>query len=103
MGQAGLFAAFRGIAEEDLAGDGEDGFIGEAIKERREKIGLDPHVAVQQHYDIVFRGAKSGIRTAAEAEILRQGKQLHFGIVRGDPIRAAIDGTVVDHDDFAAG
>ena len=59
-----------GIAEKDLAGDGEDFVVGEAVEQRREEIGLDAHVAVQQHDDVVPRGAKAGVRSAAEAEIL---------------------------------
>ena len=69
LSQAGFFAALRRVAEEDLAGDGEHRFVGEAGEQRREEIRLDAHVAVQQHDDIVLRGAESGVRAAAEAEV----------------------------------
>ena len=68
----------------------------------REEIRLHAHIAIQQHDDVVARGAEAGIRAAAEAEILRQREHADLGIVRANPVGAAIGGTVVDDDDFAA-
>jgi hypothetical protein len=49
-----------GIAEEDLAGDGEYLFVGEAGEEG-EEVRLDAHVAVEQDDDIVAGGAEAGV------------------------------------------
>ena len=70
--QAGLLADLGRVAEEDLAGDGEDLGIGEAFQQRRQEIGGHAHVAVQQHDDVVLGGAEAGVGAAAEAQILRQ-------------------------------
>ncbi len=72
FGQARFFAALRFVAEENLAGDGEDRVIREAREQRREEVRLHAHIGVEQHDDIVLRRAKPGIRTAAEAQVFRQ-------------------------------
>ena len=72
LGEAGLFAELGRVAEEDLAGDGEDFGVVEALQQRRQKIGRHAHVAVQQHDDVVLGGAEAGIGAAAEAQILGQ-------------------------------
>jgi hypothetical protein len=46
--QARLLASARSVAEENLASHGEDVLVGEGFEQRREKIALHPHVAVQQ-------------------------------------------------------
>ena len=79
--QPGLFAALGFVAQEDLAGDGEDAVIGEAVEQRLQKIRLHPHVAVQQHHDVVLRGTEARVRAAAEAQILFERKQLHLRII----------------------
>ena len=47
LGQTGFFAALSRVAEEDLAGNRKDPFIGEAIEQRLEEIRLDPHIAIE--------------------------------------------------------
>ena len=69
--EAGFFADFGRVGEEDLAGDGEDFGIAEALQQRRQEIGSHPHVAVQQDHDVVLRRAEAGIGSAAEAQVLR--------------------------------
>src|SRR5579862_6018078 len=50
--EAGLLTLSGGIAEENLAGDGEDGGVGEAIEERLQEAEIDAHVAVEEHDDV---------------------------------------------------
>ena len=101
--KAGLLADLGGIAEENLAGDGEDLGIAEALQQRRQEIGSHPHVAVQQHHDVVLRGAEAGIGAAAEAQVLRQRQHRHIGKRRPQKIGAAIRGAVVHHQDLVGG
>ena len=42
-----------------------------------QEIRLDAHIAVQQHDDVVLRGAESGVRAAAETQIPFERQQLH--------------------------
>ena len=77
--QAGLFADFGRIGEEDLAGYREDFGIAEAFQQRRQEVRSHSHVAVQQHHDVVLRRAEAGIRSAAEAQVLRQREHGHIG------------------------
>ena len=72
--EAGLLAELGRVAEEDLAGDGEDLGIAEAFQQRRQEIRRHAHVAVQQHHDVVLGGAEAGIGAAAEAQVLRAGR-----------------------------
>ncbi len=72
--ETGFFADFIGIGEKDLARHGEDGRIGEAREQRREKIGLDAHIAIQEHDDVVSGGREAGVGTASKAEIFGQGE-----------------------------
>ena len=98
--KAGLLADLGCIGEENLAGDGEDFGIAEALEQRRQEIGSHPHVAVQQHHDVVLRGAEAGIRSAAEAQVLRQREHRHIGKRCPQKIGAAIRGAVVHHQDL---
>jgi len=45
--QPSLFANFIGVAEKDLAGNGEDAGICKSFEQRRDEIGRDAHIAVQ--------------------------------------------------------
>ena len=45
-----------------------------AGEQGREKIGLHAHVAVEQHDDIVLRGAEPGVRSASEARDFRRAR-----------------------------
>ena len=47
LGKPRFFADFGGIAEEDLAGHGEDVRIGKAIEQWLEKAGFHSHVAIE--------------------------------------------------------
>ena len=85
--EAGLLAELVGVAEEDLAGDGEDAGIAEAFEQRRKEIGGHAHVAVEQHDDVVFGGAEAGVRAAAEAEILVERDQFHLRESSADDTR----------------
>ena len=85
-----LFAQLRRIAEEDLAGDGEDIGIAKPFEQRRQKIGRDAHVAVEQNDDGVRRGLEARIRTAAESKVARQRYQLDLREVRAHEIGRAI-------------
>ena len=99
--QAGLFAHLGRVAEEDLAGDRENFGIAEAFEQRRQEIRRHPHVAVQQHHDVVPGGAEPGVRSAAEAQVLRQRQHLDTaGNARAHEIRAAIRRAVIHHDDL---
>ena len=51
----------------------------------------------------VSGGAEAGVRAAAEAEVAGQRQQLDLREMRAHELRAAIGGSVVDHDDFVAG
>ena len=73
-----LFAFPGGIAEENLTGYGEHVGIVEPFQQRLQKIGRYPHVAVQQHHDLVLGRAESGVRSAAEAQIFRQRHQVYL-------------------------
>ena len=64
------------------------------------KPGVHPHVAVQQHHDIVPGGAKARVRAAAETQVRGQGQQFHLRKRGAHEIGAAIGRAVVHHDDF---
>ena len=102
FGEAGFFAAFGRVAQEDLAGDGKYCFIGKAIEQRPQKVRFHPHVAVEQDHNIVLRCPETSVRPAAEAEVFRQCDQLHLRVVTTYPLCAAIGGTVIDQHYFAA-
>ncbi len=59
FGEACLFPQFGGIGEKDLAGDGENFFIGESVQKWLKEIPIDTHIAVEQNHDVVPRGLKS--------------------------------------------
>ena len=101
--EAGFLAKLGGVAEKDLARDGEDAGFAEAIEKRRQKIRGHAHVAVQQDDDAVLRGAEARVRSAAEAEILFQRDQLHLGKSPADELGAAVGRSVIDDDDFVGG
>ena len=65
--QASFFAEPSGVAEEDLAGDGEDFVVCEACEEWGQEIGFDSHVAVEEDYDVIGGGEKASVGAAAEA------------------------------------
>ncbi len=67
--ETGLFAQLGRVAKEDLARDGEDALVAEAFEERRQEVRRYLHVAVQQHDDVVLRGAEAGVGASAETEI----------------------------------
>ena len=99
--EAGFLAELGGVAEKDLAGDGEDAGVAEAVEKRRQKIGGHAHVAIQQHHDAVFRRAEAGVGASTEAQVLFEGKQLYLGEGCADEIRALPSvGPVIDDDDF---
>ena len=75
LGETGFFAEFGGVRKKNLAGDGEDFFVGETIEKGAEKIALDAHVAVEQDHDVVSGCANPAIRSAAEAEIFVERDQ----------------------------
>ena len=99
--QSGLLAELLGIGEEDLAGDGEDFLVGEPVQQWCEKIALHSHVAVEQHDDVVPRGAEACVRSAAEAEILFERDHANLRKGLAEKLGAAVGRSVVDHDDFA--
>jgi len=98
--QAGFFAQLVGVGEEDLAGDREYVRIAKALQQRHQKIRRHPHIAVQQHHDIVLRRAKAGVGAAPESQVARQRLQVHLREVGAQVLRAAIGGAVVHHHDF---
>ncbi len=100
LGEPGFLAHPGGIAEKNLAGDGEDQRIVEAFQQRRKETRVHPHVAVQQHHDIVPGGAKARVRAAAETQVRGQGEEFHLWKRGADEIGAAIGAAVVHHDDL---
>src|ERR1039457_2658305 len=74
LGEAALLAEPVWVAEEDLAGDGEDFAVAEAFQQGRQEIGSHAHVAIQQDDDIVPGGAEAGVGATAEAQVLWQGE-----------------------------
>ena len=74
--QAGFFAKLVGVGEKDLAGDGESFFVAEPVEQRRKKIGLHAHVAIEQNDDIVLRGAEAGVGAASESQVSIKREQL---------------------------
>ena len=68
--QASLFAKLVRIAEENLARNGKDFLIGEAIQQRLQKTSLHTHVAIEQHHHVVRSSAEPRVRSAPEAEVL---------------------------------
>ena len=86
LGEACLFAHLLGIAEENLAGDGEDLFVGEAGEEGGEEVRLDAHVAVEQDDDIVAGGAEAGVGAAAEAEVGGVADEADTGKLDGNEV-----------------
>ncbi len=98
--QTGLFADFIRVGEKDLAGDRKGVFILEAGQQRRQEIAFHPHVAVEQHHDVVLGGSKSGVGAASEAQVVRQREHLYLRKTLPDELSAAVLGAVVHHDDF---
>lgn len=103
LGEAGLFADLLGIAEEDLAGDGEDFFVGEAGEEGGEEVRFDAHVAVEEDDDIVAGGAEAGVGAAAESKVPGVADETDVGEIGGEEFGGAIGAGVVDDDDFVGG
>src|SRR5262249_50875949 len=60
LGEAGFFTELVRVAEKNLAGYGEDVGVRKTFQERSEEVGRNPHVAVEQYDDVVFRRAESG-------------------------------------------
>ena len=75
-----------------------------AVEQRREEIRLHAHVAVEQHDDVVLRGAKAGVRSAAEAEIAieRQHADVRESARAANSALPSV-GAVVDDDDLVVG
>ncbi len=101
--QAGFFAKLVRVGEKDLAGDGEGFLILEPIQQRREESAFHPHVAIEQHHDIVLRGAEPGVGAASESEVLDQREHADLWKMFAHERGAAVFGAVVDDDDLAAG
>ncbi len=99
--QAGFLAEFVGVGKEDLASDGEGLVVGEPGQERREEIGFHPHVAVEQHDNVVLRGTEARIGAAAKSEILIQREDAHLRESFSQKRRAPVFRTVVHDNDFA--
>ncbi len=102
FGEPGLLTALVRIAEENLAGDGEDLLVGKGLEQRDEEVRLDPHVVVQQDDDVVARRPDAGVRAAAEAQVLLESQKPDAGEAFADELRAAVAGAVVHDDDLAA-
>src|SRR5271166_560660 len=98
--ESGFFALLVGIAEKNLAGNGEDFFVGEAGEQWGEEAGFDAHVAIEEDDDVGAGRAEALVRTAAEAQIAIQREKSDAGKILAQEIRAAVFGTVVDHQDF---
>ena len=98
--QPGLLAQFRRVAEKDLAGHRENIRVAKAFDQGREKPLVHPHIAVQQDDDIVPRLAKPGIRSTAEAQVLRKRQHPHGRECGSHKLRAAVRRAVVHDDDF---
>src|SRR6185295_1434491 len=79
--QPGLLPNSIGIGEEYLAGDGEYLFISESGQQRRQETRPHPHVAIQEHNDIVRGRSKTGVRAATEPQVPVHRQNLHAGEV----------------------
>ncbi len=101
FGQAGFLAAFRLVAEKDLAGDSEYLLIGKPRQQRREEIGFDAHIGIEQSHNIVFGRTETGIRAAAEAQIFRQSQNADLRVIQTNPFGASIGRSVIHDDNFA--
>src|ERR1019366_9874291 len=90
--EAGLLANFVRIPKEDLAGDGEDQGVAEALKQRSQKAGVHAHVVVEQHHDFVPGGANTRIGTTAEAQVARKREERDLRERGPDEVGAAVRG-----------
>ena len=98
-----LFAILSRVGEENLAGHSENIRFRKSLQQRREKIGRNPHVAIQQDNNVVACFAKAPIRSTTKAEILCQGNQLHTGKSRSYKFGAPVAAPVIHHNHFVIG
>src|ERR1700730_761849 len=90
LSETGFLPNLLGIAEKDLAGYSEHFFVVKCIEQRRQKMLLNPHVAVEEHDDVIFRRAKTSVRAASETEVVIERQQSDRGKMLADECRAAI-------------
>jgi hypothetical protein len=99
--QTGFLALLAGVGETNLAGDREHLFVGEAGKERGQRVALHSHVAVEQHHNVVLRRPEPDVRSTPESEILLERDHSNLREILAEKLAAAVGRPVVNHDDFA--
>ena len=95
-----FLTALVGIREEDLRGNREYSWVAKAVDQGLQKFWLDLHVVIQQHNDVILRGADACVRTATEAQISAHFKHSHRRELTCQVLASPVVRGVVDDQDF---
>ena len=101
--QASLFTQLIGVAKKDLARHREYGFVGEPFQERREKLTIHAHVAIEQHDDVILGGAKASVRSSAKSQVAVKRQYSHGREMFAQEFRAAVFRAIVYNDNLVLG